>query len=71
MFNPLAIWTDIALKSGTAMLEAAQAAVTLPNAPKVAILPDAPPPKSAPSQPSKSARKARKNASSRVRPRGR
>jgi hypothetical protein len=37
----------------------------------VAILPDAPPPKSAPSQPSKSARKARKNASSRARPRGR
>jgi len=73
IFNPLALWTDIALKSGTAMLEAAQAAVTRPNAPKVAVLrdADAPAPKSAPTKLSKSARKARKNASSRVRRRGR
>ena len=71
MFNPLAIWTDIALKSGTAMLDAAQAAVTRPT--KVAVIPteDAPPRKSAPSKLSKSVRKARKNASSRVRSRGR
>ena len=73
IFNPLTIWTDIALKSGTAMLDAAQAAVARPKAPKVAVLPDAdaPPRKSAPTKLSKSARKARKNASSRVRPRGR
>jgi hypothetical protein len=73
MFNPLAMWTDIALKSGTAMLEAAQAAVARPKAPKVAVLPDAdaPPPKAAGTKLSKSARKAQKNASSRVRPRGR
>jgi len=73
IFNPLTIWTDIALKSGTAMLEAAQAAVTRPKATKVAVLPEAgaPPRKSAPTKLSKSARKARKNASSRVRPRGR
>ena len=73
IFNPFAIWTDIALKSGTAMLEAAQAAVTQSKAPRVAILPDAdaPAPKRAPTKLSKSARKARKNASSRVRPRGR
>ena len=58
-FNPFAIWTDFALKSGEAMLDAAQSAVERPKtATKVAVL-------------SKSARKARKNASSRVRPRGR
>ena len=73
VFNPFAVWTDIALKSGTAMLEAAQAAVARPKAPKVAVLPDAkaPAPKAATTKLSKSARKARKNASSRVRPRGR
>ena len=72
-FNPLAIWTDFALKSGEAMLDAAQAAVARPKVPKVAVLPgdDAPPRKAAPAKLSKSARKARKNASSRVRPRGR
>ena len=73
IFNPLAIWTDIALKSGTAMLDAAQAAVARPKAPKVAVLPDAdaPPRKSAPTKLSKSARKARKNAASRAKRRGR
>ena len=72
-FNPFAIWTDFALKSGGAMLDAAQAAVARPKAPKVAVLPsaDAPARKAAPAKLSKSARKARKNASSRVRPRGR
>lgn len=71
MFNPLAVWTDIALKSGSAMLEAAQAAVTRPT--KVAVIPteDAPPRKAAPAPLSKSARKARKNASSRAKRRGR
>ena len=73
-FNPFAIWTNFALKSGEAMLDAAQAAVARPKTPRVAVLPsaDAPPPrKAAPAKLSKSARKARKNASSRVRPRGR
>ena len=40
LFNPFSIWTDIALKSGTAMLEAAQAAVSGAKSPKVAVLPD-------------------------------
>jgi hypothetical protein len=73
LFNPLAIWTDFALKSGGAMLEAAQAAVARPKAPKVAVIPtaDAPPRKAAPTKMSKSARKARKNASSRAKRRGR
>ena len=72
VFNPLAIWTDFALKSGGAMLDAAQAAFTRPRA-KVAVIPtaDAAPPKAAPAPLSKSARKARKNASSRARRRGR
>lgn len=77
LFNPLSIWTDIALKSGAAMLNAAQAAVARPKAPKVAVIhsPDAPPPKkskAARAKPAKAkARTARKNASSRARRRGR
>jgi hypothetical protein len=73
LFNPLSIWTEFALKSGGAMLEAAQAAVARPKAPKVAVIPtaDAPPRKAAPTKMSKSARKARKNASSRAKRRGR
>jgi hypothetical protein len=73
LFNPLAIWTDIALKSGGAMLEAAQAAITRPKVRTVAVIPteDAQQPKTAPAPLSKSARKARKNASSRARRRGR
>jgi hypothetical protein len=45
LFNPFAIWTDIALRSGEAMLASTQAAVTR-IAPKVAVIPsgDAPPP---------------------------
>jgi hypothetical protein len=72
VFNPLSIWTDFALRSGGAMLEAAQAAITRPK-PKVAVIrtEDAPPPKAVPAPLSKSARKARKNASSRARRRGR
>jgi len=72
-FNPFAIWTDFALRSGEAMLDAAQAAVARPKVPKVAVLPsvEAPPPKAAPAKLSKSARKARKNAASRARRRGR
>ena len=80
LFNPLSIWTDIALKSGAAMLDAAQAAVARPTAPKVAVIhsPDAPPPKKSravrakPSKPkAKTAKTARKNASSRARRRAR
>jgi hypothetical protein len=74
IFNPLTIWTDIALKSGTAMLEAAQAAVTRRKAPKVAVIPtdDAPPRKAAPARkPKAKVRKSRKSASSRARRRGR
>jgi hypothetical protein len=73
LFNPLSIWTEFALKSGEAMLDAAQAAVARPKVPKVAVIPtaDAPPRKAAPTKMSKSARKARKNASSRAKRRGR
>ena len=69
LFNPFSIW----LKSGEALLDAAQAAVAQSKAPEIAVIPaaDAPPRKAAPTKMSKSARKARKNASSRVRPRGR
>ncbi len=69
LFNPFSIW----LKSGEAMLAAAQAAVARPKAPKVAVIrnEDAPPRKAAPTKMSKSARKARKNASSRAKRRGR
>ena len=77
-FNPFAIWTELALKSGEAMLDVAEAAVARPKAPKVAVIPpvDAPAPKSAlpkaaPPKLSKSARKARKNAASRAKRRGR
>ena len=46
LFNPFAIWTDFALRSGQAMLERTQAAVARVP-PKVAVIPsaDAPPPK--------------------------
>ena len=82
LFNPLSIW----LKSGEALLAAAQAAVArppvAPSVPKVAVIhsADAPPRKKAarrkaPSkaQPTSKAkpRKARKTASSRARRRGR
>lgn len=81
LFNPLSIWTDFALKSGGAMLTAAQAAVARPKVPKVAVIhsADAPAPKIAKAarvKVSKAAskakpRKARKNAASRVKRRGR
>jgi hypothetical protein len=70
LFNPFSIW----LKSGEAMLAAAQAAVARPKAPKVAVIPDqdAPPRrKAARAKSGAKAKKARKNASSRARRRGR
>jgi hypothetical protein len=70
LFNPFSIW----LKSGEAMLAAAQAAVARPKAPKVAVIrdQDAPPRrKAARGKSSAKAKKARKNASSRARRRGR
>jgi len=69
LFNPFSIW----LKSGEAMLAAAQAAVARPKAPKVAVIPneDAPPPRKARAKSGAKAKKARKNASSRARRRGR
>ena len=74
IFNPLAIWTNFALKSGTAMLDAAQAAVARRKVPKVAVIPaeEATPRKAARGQPSRGkARTARKSAASRARRRGR
>ena len=70
LFNPFSIW----LKSGEAMLAAAQAAVARPKAPKVAVIhnEDAPPPRKAKRAKSGAkAKKARKNASSRARRRAR
>jgi hypothetical protein len=70
LFNPFSIWTDIALKSGTAMLEAAQAAVTSAKSPKVAVLPEADAPSSKPRQAAgkkRRAKSAKKSASSRSR----
>ena len=76
LFNPFSIWTDIALKSGTAMLEAAQAAVTSAKSANVAVLPEADPPSLKPPQAAAkkrraSAKSAKKSASSRARRRGR
>lgn len=81
LFNPLSIWTNLALKSGEAMLTAAQAAVARPKVPTVAVIhaADAPAPKkskAARAKVSKAAskakpRKARRNATSRARRRGR
>ena len=81
IFNPLSIWTDFALKSGGAMLTAAQAAVAR-KVPKVAVIRDAdaqPPKKSKAARAkapkaakARTARKtARKSASSRAKRRGR
>jgi hypothetical protein len=70
LFNPFSIW----LKSGEAMLAAAQAAVARPKAPKVAVIPDqdAPPRrKAARAKPKAKPKTARKNASSRAKRRGR
>jgi hypothetical protein len=45
--NPLAIWTDLVLKSGEAMLASVvHAAAVRANAPKVAVIPAADPPPS-------------------------
>ena len=78
LFNPFSIWTDIALKSGTAMLEAAQAAVTSAKSANVAVavLPEADAPSLKPAQGAAkkrraSAKSAKKSASSRARRRGR
>jgi hypothetical protein len=77
LFNPFSIWTDIALKSGTAMLEAAQAAVTSAKPPKVAILAEADSPSSKPRRAAakkrraSAAKSAKKSASSRARRRTR
>ncbi|HUF81098.1 MAG TPA: hypothetical protein VMN03_08175 [Burkholderiales bacterium] len=45
--NPFAVWTDLALKTGEAMLTSAHAATAQANALRVAVIPtaDAPPPK--------------------------
>jgi hypothetical protein len=44
--NPFTIWTDLALKTGEAILASAHAAALRANAPKVAVIPtaDAPQP---------------------------
>jgi hypothetical protein len=43
--NPFTIWTQLAFKTGEAMLSSAHAAAVRANAPKVAVIPtaDAPP----------------------------
>lgn len=65
LFNPLSIWTDFALKSGEAMLAAAQAAVARPKPPKVAVIHAADAPPRAKPPRAKAGRKAkRKNARS-------
>jgi hypothetical protein len=43
--NPLAIWTNFAFKTGEAMLASAQAAAARANAPRVGVIPEAPPAK--------------------------
>ena len=45
--NPLALWTNLAFKTGEAMLASAHAAATRAKALRVAVIPtdDAPPPK--------------------------
>jgi hypothetical protein len=76
LFNPLSIWTDFALKSGAALLTAAQAAITRPTKPpKVAVIhsADAPSPRARAGRKAKrkSAKSAGKSAASRARRRGR
>jgi hypothetical protein len=66
--NPFAMWADLAVKSGEAVLASTQAAIARANAPKVAVLPsaDAPPRKAPlrakPSQPKAARAKPRKKA---------
>jgi hypothetical protein len=50
--NPLALWTNLAFKTGEAMLASAHAAATRANALRVAVLPDAPPKTQVPAGPS-------------------
>ena len=75
LFNPFSIWTNFALKSGEAMLDAAQAMVARGKTPKVGVIhaEDAPRRKAARGKTSKAnkATKARKSASSRGKRRGR
>jgi len=74
LFNPFSIWTNFALKSGEAMLDAAQAIVARGKTPKVAVIhaEDAPRRKAARGKTSRAtATKARKSASSRAKRRGR
>ena len=64
--NPFAIWTDLAVKSGAAILTSAQAAIARANAPRVAVLPaaDAPPRKQAKTRSKATKRKQRAKTSS-------
>lgn len=48
--NPFAVWTQLAFKTGEALLASAHAAAVQANSPKVAVIPaaDAPAPKASP-----------------------
>jgi hypothetical protein len=55
--NPLALWTNLAFKTGEAMLASAHAAAARANAPRVAVIPTADAPAAKPvRQASKAAR---------------
>jgi len=58
--NPLALWTNLAFKTGEAMLASAHAAATRANALRVAVIPTADAP------PAKPARQASKGARSKA-----
>lgn len=60
--NPFAMWADLAVKSGEAMLASTQAAIARANAPKVAVLPaaDAPPRKASRAKPRKKVKAKRR-----------
>lgn len=56
--NPFALWTDILLKSGKAVLESMQEAAARAERPRVAVVPtaDAPPPTRPRAKPKRKAR---------------
>src|SRR5688572_13831745 len=58
--NPFAIWTELAFKTGEAMLASAHVAALRANAPRVAVIPtaDAPPPEETRDAPPKETRQA-------------
>jgi hypothetical protein len=57
--NPLAIWTNLAFKTGEAMLASVHAVAARANAPRVAVIHTPDPPAAAPARPASKGRRSK------------